>query len=1475
MAPAPSPAPGSARPAALDPAADAAAAAERVALIQHHVLAVLAHMRRSAKFRSFDPATFSLTPSPFAHDAHGANHAAWSDLTLPPVPAATATDAERDAYLDRCAALFHWVGDAAATASAVGLTTANDDVRISASSPTESAVSDRDDAVSTDELATTTADPAAAPATIHLHDTSETEEANEDDDESAKNPTPVPSPSASPRTATVTTSSSMASLSPSTDHAPLRASATQTNVALPAHVLLQGFEELLKRLATITTLTDLATRVPPLFMVTPFLRVIQSGDTTALITGAALASVHAFWLDGLLWAKARRDRRQVLALIVHTVAHARFEASSSATGDDVVLYRVLALVQDLVRDPAWSACLADEAVCELVEMAVAVWMLPRVAEPVRRLAASVLHHLVRVVFAAPAAPNTRAPSVACQLEIVRVLAAILAGDPHPASESLLVLAMSLVQHLVPVAHDAAVREAIRAHLMRHTLAWVARGTPSANEASDADADPLVVDRSLGVGLEAPASSRATPADARPTVNVVAMAWRTLHVQWQHLAPLLAPAHYELVLDLVLRVPRRTDPWEVREARAVFLRHVAHDANVLCALYRHLDCVPGRIDLFQNVVAHFARILEDQEVAIAVAGPALDFVHHLLLMLDRAPTQVDEGLRAQRARKLVLKRGLDLFTTSPEKALDYFVAQGLIPQGKPADAVAAFLFTSPGIDKRVVGEYLSKKDKEAVLKAYMVHFDFRHLRIDEAMRVLMLKFRIGGESQMIDRAIDCFAKHYFAQNPDQAEIANLDAGHILAFSVIMLNTDQHNRQVRNRMDFDAFCRNLRGLNNNKDFDLAFLDAIFTAIHTKEIKDVETLDEKWTEALVQPPVDLHAAVLPDTAAMIQDVYATLVQALLHSPEPRAMACLSLLARAHGCADDLLLQLAKLNQLAPFTGDRKAGTGLHHAHLILFLATVAHQMPNLSDTAQDVVVDAVSTLFVHDWLPTDCATYADPLRGRTVRIPVGTPVTTDRDVAATTAEPATSSASTPPPGSSSPQPRASSSLFSFISYLSTSFTATEPTDDEATLIRSVLARCNVGEILVHAVTPARWLAAADRRTHLASFYTECVVRQVERAGAWVAGPAEAERVCAILRSALTARRNPAVGPPPHHAMAAAVRLAAYVPGAAELAPAVAAALPAPAETLPTLASDAHFALLAPYTRADTYMDILRKPRPLAQVARVLRAHTSMAAANGGTSPLSDEQAMAVNLVVYRVIVRSQDASAVAAVLDAALDLLPFAARATAVYVEYVKIFAIVMFHPVAAVRATRALDRVLFASVKVEDGAVPAVVKNVLVPLAQQLLLDAKRGEDQVSVARLLCRYFMHHVDDGTASGDDARVAMWRQVLDVQLACIKRAPQLADPVVEAVKNALLVMDALGQFGTTTGGRNDLWRTTWAAIDPVLPTLREELFPTPPPPVAPVLPPPVMEEPAATRAKSPPPQAPASPAPAAEFLESEVLTI
>lgn len=38
---------------------------------------------------------------------------------------------------------------------------------------------------------------------------------------------------------------------------------------------------------------------------------------------------------------------------------------------------------------------------------------------------------------------------------------------------------------------------------------------------------------------------------------------------------------------------------------------------------------------------------------------------------------------------------------------------------------------------------------------------------------------------------------------------------------MLNTDLHNPQVRKRMDLQAYSRNLRGVNENADFDPEYL------------------------------------------------------------------------------------------------------------------------------------------------------------------------------------------------------------------------------------------------------------------------------------------------------------------------------------------------------------------------------------------------------------------------------------------------------------------------------------------------------------------------------------------------------------------------------------------------------------------------------------------------------------------------------
>jgi brefeldin A-resistance guanine nucleotide exchange factor 1 len=101
--------------------------------------------------------------------------------------------------------------------------------------------------------------------------------------------------------------------------------------------------------------------------------------------------------------------------------------------------------------------------------------------------------------------------------------------------------------------------------------------------------------------------------------------------------------------------------------------------------------------------------------------------------------------------------------------------------------------------------------------------------------MLESFRLPGEAQQIDRIIDNFSHTYFeaTQNTPQHELADADSTFVLAFSIILLNTDQHNPQVRRKMTKEDFRRNARGCNNGGDFDPDYMDAIFEAIRDNEI------------------------------------------------------------------------------------------------------------------------------------------------------------------------------------------------------------------------------------------------------------------------------------------------------------------------------------------------------------------------------------------------------------------------------------------------------------------------------------------------------------------------------------------------------------------------------------------------------------------------------------------------------------------
>ncbi|OCH90953.1 hypothetical protein OBBRIDRAFT_887302 [Obba rivulosa] len=186
------------------------------------------------------------------------------------------------------------------------------------------------------------------------------------------------------------------------------------------------------------------------------------------------------------------------------------------------------------------------------------------------------------------------------------------------------------------------------------------------------------------------------------------------------------------------------------------------------------------------------------------------------------------------RKTTLLEGIKKFNTKPKRGIQFFIETGFIPSNSAQD-IAKFLLETDGLSKTMIGEYLGEGDEEniAIMHAFVDLMDFRNLAFVDALRTFLQGFRLPGESQKIDRYMLKFAERYIAGNP-QTPFANADTAYVLAYSTIMLNTDAHNPQVKQRMTKADFIKNNRGINDGRDLPEETLLSIFDEIVSNEIR-----------------------------------------------------------------------------------------------------------------------------------------------------------------------------------------------------------------------------------------------------------------------------------------------------------------------------------------------------------------------------------------------------------------------------------------------------------------------------------------------------------------------------------------------------------------------------------------------------------------------------------------------------------------
>ncbi|XP_060537254.1 IQ motif and SEC7 domain-containing protein 1 isoform X2 [Cylas formicarius] len=190
------------------------------------------------------------------------------------------------------------------------------------------------------------------------------------------------------------------------------------------------------------------------------------------------------------------------------------------------------------------------------------------------------------------------------------------------------------------------------------------------------------------------------------------------------------------------------------------------------------------------------------------------------------------------RKRQYRVGLNLFNKKPERGIAYLIRRGFLensPQG-----VARFLISRKGLSKQMIGEYLGNLQNPfcmAVLECFAAELDLSGMQVDVALRKFQQHFRMPGEAQKIERLMEIFSQRYCQCNVDiVARLRSPDTIFVLAFAIIMLNTDLHtpNIKAERRMKLEDFIKNLRGIDDCGDIDSDMLTGVYERVKANEFK-----------------------------------------------------------------------------------------------------------------------------------------------------------------------------------------------------------------------------------------------------------------------------------------------------------------------------------------------------------------------------------------------------------------------------------------------------------------------------------------------------------------------------------------------------------------------------------------------------------------------------------------------------------------
>lgn len=634
--------------------------------------------------------------------------------------------------------------------------------------------------------------------------------------------------------------------------------------------------------------------IDPTLYLRPFLDVIRSDETGAPITGVALSSVHKI-LTLEVFDVGTAHVEDAMHAVVDAVTSCRFEVTDPAS-EEAVLMKILQVLLACMKSRA-SRVLSNQHVCTIVNTCFrVVHQAGTKGELLQRISRHTMHELVRCIFLRLPEVSRSTGKISSLVEMAGVDRDLAFGMNQtenvngnygpmtiPIDDTTV---MSNGMRIMSEPYGVLCMVEIF-HFLCSLLNIVEQigMNPGVNPMTLDEDVPLFALGMINSAIELGGSSISKHPKLLSLIqdelfrNLMQFGLSTSPLILSTVCSIVLNLYFHLRTELKLQIEAFFSCVILRLAHGKYgasyhQQEVAMEALVdfcrqktfMAEMYANLDCDITCSNVFEDLANLLSRSafpvncplstmhILSLEGLIAVIQRMGDRISNApprsrqtLLELDEYTpfwtvkcenySDPEQWLKFVRCKKYIKRRlmiGADHFNRDPKKGLEFLQGNHLLPEKLDPQSVACFFRYTAGLDKNLVGDFLGNHDDFCVqvLHEFAGTFDFQDMNLDTALRLFLETFRLPGESQKIQRVLEAFSERYYEQSPQI--LANKDAALLLSYSLIMLNTDQHNVQVKKKMTEEDFIRNNRLLNGGNDLPREYLSELYHSICKNEIR-----------------------------------------------------------------------------------------------------------------------------------------------------------------------------------------------------------------------------------------------------------------------------------------------------------------------------------------------------------------------------------------------------------------------------------------------------------------------------------------------------------------------------------------------------------------------------------------------------------------------------------------------------------------